>query len=68
MDAQKLRSSLALILVGGFFGVTFLIVILMVIGILQPSAGTEILKSFSSICSGFVGIVIGYYFTKNGSS
>lgn len=65
MNIEKVRTWLALLLVGGFSLVTFLTVILAVVGFLSWSAGIEMLKSFSSVYSGFVGIVIGYYFGKS---
>lgn len=40
------------------------ILILMAIGLIDVDKGIEILKSFSSVSSGFVGLIIGYYFSK----
>ena len=68
MDSKKLRSRLSFIIVGGFSFITFLIVVLIVVGFLQAEDGKDILKSFSSIFSGFVGIILGYYFTGNSKS
>lgn len=65
MNIHKIRTLLALILVGGFSIVCFLTVILVITGILQSKDGTEILKTFSSVYSGFVGLIIGYYFGKH---
>jgi hypothetical protein len=65
MRLDTTRNWLALILVGGFSLVTFLTVILVVIGILQSKDGIEVLKNFSSVYSGFVGLVVGYYFGKS---
>jgi hypothetical protein len=65
MNTEKIRTWLALLLVGGFSLVTFLTVILVAVGFLKWGDGIEILKSFSSVYSGFVGIVVGYYFGKN---
>jgi hypothetical protein len=63
-NLEKVRTWLALLLVGGFSIVTFLTVILVTIGYLRWNDGIEVLKSFSSVYSGFVGIVLGYYFAK----
>jgi len=68
MDAQKMRAWLALILVGGFSLLSFLTVGLVVVGFLHINDGIEILKAFASLYSGFVGIVVGYYFSKNSES
>ena len=65
MNPETLRGWLALILVGGFSCVSFLTVILVVIGMLQSNDGVYIVKTFSSVYSGFVGLVIGYYFGKS---
>ena len=64
MISEKVRIWLALILVGGFSLVAFLTVILVATGVLQSNDGVEILKTFSSVYSGFVGLVVGYYFGK----
>jgi len=42
-----------------------LILILMSIDLIDVTKGIEILKSFSSVSSGFVGLIIGYYFSKD---
>lgn len=65
MNVHNIRTLLALVLVGGFSIVCFLIVILVTTGFLQSRDGTEILKTFSSVYSGFVGLIIGYYFGKH---
>ena len=68
MNAEKVRNWLAIILVGGFSIVTFATVILVIVGILQSNDGIEIIKTFSSVYSGFVGLVVGYYFGKSEKS
>jgi len=51
--------------VGGFSLLIFLAVIFMITGFLQPDDGKEILKTLASIYSGFVGIIVGYYYAKS---
>jgi hypothetical protein len=64
MKSETVRTWLSFVLVGGFSIVAFLTVILVVIGRLQSNDGIEMLKTFSSVFSGFVGLVVGYYFAK----
>ena len=64
MTTENIKIWLSFILVGGFSAVAFLTVILVVVGVLQFNDGVEILKTFSSIFSGFVGLVVGHYFAK----
>jgi hypothetical protein len=64
MTTETVKIWLSFILVGGFSAVAFLTVGLVVFGYLQSKDGVEILKTFSSIFSGFVGLVVGNYFTK----
>jgi hypothetical protein len=64
MTTETVRSWLSFILVGGFSVVVFLTVVLVVVGFLQSNDGIELLKTFSSVFSGFVGLVVGYYFAK----
>ncbi|NMH63773.1 hypothetical protein [Shewanella salipaludis] len=64
MDPERTRTWLAFILVGGFALVACLTVSLVITGFLQTNDAIEILKAFSSVFSGFVGLVIGYYFGR----
>jgi len=64
MKTETVRTWLSFILVGGFSAVAFLTVVLVIVGVLQSNDGVEILKTFSSVFSGFVGLVVGYYFAK----
>lgn len=64
MTTETVRTWLSFILVGGFSAVAFLTVVLVIVGVLQSNDGVEILKTFSSVFSGFVGLVVGYYFAK----
>jgi len=65
MTIEKIRTWLSFIVVGGFSLVAFLTVIFVVTGLLDSEGGIEILKTFSSVFSGFVGLVVGYYFGRD---
>ncbi len=41
-----------------------MVLFLIVFNMLDANKGQEILKTFSSISSGFVGLIIGHYFTS----
>lgn len=66
MTPERVRAYLAFILVGGFALTSFTAVMLVLTGNLQTTEAIEILKAFSSVVSGFVGLVIGYYFGRAG--
>lgn len=65
MTPERVRAYLALIIAGGFALIAFTTVILVFTGSLQANEAIEVLKAFSSVFSGFVGLVIGYYFGRS---
>lgn len=64
MKEQTVRSVVALTLVLGFTITCCAIIIQVAQGALDFTHGTDLIKHFSSVFSGFVGLVIGYYFTS----
>lgn len=62
---SDLKKKIALIIVGQWVASISIILILVIFNLLKPSEGIEFLKSYSSITSGFVGIIIGYLFSSD---
>ena len=60
---KDIRKTLALIIIGTWSATILLILFLIVFNLIDIVKGQEILKTFSSVSSGFVGMVFGYYFT-----
>jgi len=63
MTSSKIKSIIGLAIIGTWSGSILLILLLMVFNVLDVNKGQEILKTFSSVSSGFVGLIVGYYFT-----
>tara|TARA_R110002049_G_scaffold124494_2_gene280054 strand:+ start:582 stop:842 length:261 start_codon:yes stop_codon:yes gene_type:complete len=62
---QTIRRNIAYTLVGVWGTSIILILFLMIFKLLDLTEGQEILKTFSSVTSGFVGMVLGFYFTRS---
>lgn len=60
---KDIRKLLSFVVVGTWSGGIIIILLLMAFDLIDIGKGQEILKTFSSISSGFVGMVFGYYFT-----
>ena len=64
-SSDKVRDILALVTVIGFTVISAILVIVFPLaGLAPPEAMIEILKDVSSIYSGIVGLIIGFYFGK----
>ena len=61
---QNVRRNIAYALVGVWGASILLILVLMIFKLVDLSEGQEILKTFSSVTSGFVGMILGFYFTR----
>ncbi len=59
-----MRKLLAVIVVGTWSVSIAMILLLMIFGLIDVAKGEDVLKTFSSVSSGFVGMVFGYYFTR----
>ncbi len=67
MTENKVRSLLALLVIGGFLFVNTAIIAVILIGLVDAKSGLMVLKDTIAIFSGVVGIIIGYYFGKRES-
>ncbi len=64
MRISKLQAILSILIVGVFLTVTAIIALTPVLGGYPPQPFTEHLKTFSSLYSGIIGMIIGYFFGK----
>mgnify|MGYP006290737521 CR=1 FL=1 len=64
MKISKLQAILSILIVGVFLIVTAIIALTPVLGGYPPEPFTEHLKTFSSLYSGIIGLIIGYFFVK----
>ena len=64
MTISKVRAIISIVIVIGFFVVSAGIVLTPVVGGYPPEPYTEHLKTFGSLYSGIVGLIIGFYFGK----
>jgi hypothetical protein len=62
---QQIRKWLSFLLVGSWAFSILAILIVSLFGLLPIEKGLDAIKVFSSVTSGFVGIVLGYYFTRS---
>jgi len=64
MNISIVRAIISIVVVLGFFIVSAGIVLTPVIGGYPPEPYTDHLKTFGSLYSGIVGLIIGFYFGK----
>jgi hypothetical protein len=64
MKISKVQAILSICVVLAFIVVTIIVALTPVVGGYPPEGYTEHLKTFSSLYSGIVGIVIGFFFGK----
>lgn len=64
MQISKLQTILSILIVSVFLIVTAIIALTPVLGGYPPEPFTEHLKTFSSLYSGIIGLIIGYFFGK----
>ena len=64
MSVTRLQAILAICVVGVFLVVTGIIALTPVLGGYPPGSYTEHLQTFSSLYSGVVGLIVGYFFGK----
>jgi hypothetical protein len=67
MTVSRLQAVLSILVVAAFLAVTAVIALTPVLGGYPPKEYTEHLKTFSSLYSGLVGLVLGYYFGRGRS-
>lgn len=68
MTPGKVQGVLSIIVVSAFVGVTAIVALTPILAGTPFQESTEHLKTFSSVYSGIVGIIIGFYFGKTQSS
>jgi hypothetical protein len=64
MTVGRLQAILSILVVGTFLLVSAAIALTPVVGGYPPGEYSEHLKTFASLYSGIIGIVIGFYFGK----
>ena len=64
MKISMLQAILSILIVGVFLTVTAIIALTPVLGGYPPEPFTEHLKTFSSLYSGIIGLIVGYFFGK----
>ncbi|HNY32718.1 MAG TPA: hypothetical protein PKO15_17675 [Fibrobacteria bacterium] len=65
MKTSLLQAILSILVVSAFLIVTTVVALVPILGGYPPDTYTEHLKTFASLYSGVVGIVVGYYFGRN---
>jgi hypothetical protein len=66
MSVSRLQSVLSIMVVGVFLAVTAIVALTPVVGGYPPDPYSEHLKTFSSLYSGIVGLVVGFFFGRRG--
>jgi hypothetical protein len=64
MNISRLQSILSIMVVGVFISVTAIVALTPVVGGYPPEPYSEHLKTFSSLYSGIVGLVVGFFFGR----
>lgn len=64
MTVSRLRAVLSLLVVGSFVVVTAVLALAPVVGGYPPEGYSEHLKSYGSLGSGTVGLIVGFFFGK----
>lgn len=66
MKISSVRATISIMVVACFVGVTATIALTPVLGTYPPDPYTEHLKTWASLYSGLVGLIVGFYFGKRG--
>lgn len=64
MKVSRLQAVLSIMVVGVFLAVTAIVALTPVLGGYPPAQYSEHLKTFSSLYSGIVGLVVGFFFGR----
>ena len=67
MDINRLRFILALVITGGYVTLIAIVTIAIVATDFERENGIEIIEEVSKVMAGFIGMIIGYYFSKSNS-
>ena len=67
MEVSKLQAIISILVIAAFILVTGIVALAPVIGGYPPEGYTEHLKTFASLYSGIIGLIIGFYFGRTRS-
>ena len=62
-----MRFILALLITGGYVAVVSTVVISVVFKAIEVDTGLEMIEEVSKVMAGFIGLIIGYYFSRGQS-
>ena len=65
METNKLRFVLALIITAGYVILVGIVIIAIVATDFDRQSGIEIIEEVSKVMAGFIGLIIGYYFSRS---
>lgn len=68
MDTNNLRFALAMVITGGYVLLVAIITIAIVATDFEREHGIEIIEEISKVMAGFIGLIIGYYFSRSNTS
>ncbi len=64
MEVSKLQAIISILVIAAFILVTGIVALAPVIGGYPPEGYTEHLKTFASLYSGIIGLIVGFYFGR----
>ena len=64
METSKLRFILAIIIIGGFLSLLAIVILATIFVGFDQDFGLNIIEEVSKVMAGFVGLIIGYYFSR----
>ena len=67
MDINRLRFILAMVITGGYVILVAIVTIAIVATDFERENGIEIIEEVSKVMAGFIGMIIGYYFSRSGN-
>jgi hypothetical protein len=67
LTVSRVQAILSIIVVTAFVSVSTIVALTPVLGGYPPPEYTEHLRTFASLYSGVVGLILGYYFGQKGS-
>ncbi len=67
MEVSKLQAIISILVIAAFILVTGIVALAPVIGGYPPEGYTEHLKTFASLYSGIIGLIVGFYFGRTRS-
>jgi hypothetical protein len=68
MKVSTLQAVLSIMIVAAFLLVTAIVALTPVLGGYPPEPFTEHLKTFASLYSGIIGLIVGFFFGRNTGS